>query len=91
MKTEMEILALQAILTRLVSTLDAQGLISKKEFAAGLRSEAQRAEETAPPRLRMVERHDLALLRTMADAMDESSLPSWTPTVIQGGADPEGE
>lgn len=71
LKTTQEIKALRIALVRLVQQLDRSGTLSKADFAKSLRSEAQHAEDTAPPS--QMDRHDLALIRAIADALTDPS------------------
>jgi hypothetical protein len=77
--------ALSLILAMLIEDLDKSGQISRVQFAARLRRDADEAERTAPEHNRG-DRVDLQIARHLADVIDPpSSGSSWTPIVIKGG------
>lgn len=76
--------AFSLILAMLLEDLDKSGQISRVQFAAKLRGQADEAERAAPEL--GSDRVDLQIARYLADAIDPpSSGSSWTPIVIKGG------
>lgn len=90
MKAEMEIVGFRTVLLTLLNALDERGVIPKAQFAAVLRNVAKEAEDKAGARIFGIERHDLALLRSLADLLTGPPPKGWTPIVIDGdkGKDP---
>jgi hypothetical protein len=77
--------AFSLILAMLIEDLDKSGQISRVQFAARLRRDADEAERAAPEHNRG-DRVDLQIARHLADVIDPpSSGSSWTPIVIKGG------
>jgi hypothetical protein len=83
--------AVSLILAMMAEDLEKSGAMKRKDFARRLRDTADDAEATAPERLKQPNRLDLAIARHVADLMDRPGQEQWTPVVIEGGKQPEGD
>lgn len=83
--------AFSLVLAMLAEDLEKRGAMNRKDFAKRLREIANDAEATAPDRLKGENRLDLQIARHVAKLMDRPVKGGWTPVVVDGGKQPEGD
>lgn len=84
--------AFSIVLAMMAEDLEKRGAMNRKDFAKRLRDITDDAEATAPDRLRGDARLDLAIARHVAALLDKPPKEAaWTPVVIDGGQQPEGD
>ena len=83
--------AFSIILAMMAEDLERRGAMSRKDFAKRLRDLADDAEKAAPESLKGDPRLDLKIARHVAQLLDRPPHHTWSPVVIEGGKQPEGD
>ncbi len=83
--------AFSIILAMMAEDLEKRGAMNRKDFAKRLRQISDEAEASAPDQLKGDPRLDLAIARHVANLLDKPAKEGWTPVVIEGGQQPEGD